>query len=106
MNQTKIELAADITTILAKHDPLDLAQYNDNEYDIEAEEIAERILDYGVDKSDFPFVIKNEFDRKFGEAAEGITELMYCAIADDVYIALTFALARHSVRMLQKISGE
>jgi hypothetical protein len=105
MNQTKIELAADITTILAKHDPLDLAQYSDTEYDIEAEEIAERILDYDVDQSDFPFVIKNEFDRKFGEVAKDITKETYFAISDDVYIALTFALARHSVRMQQLSSG-
>jgi len=103
MKIAKQELTEDITKILAQHDPMDLAQYCDTEYDIEASPIAERILDYDVDQADFPFVIKNEFDRKFGETADHITKETYFAIADDVYVALTFALARQSARFHAKL---
>lgn len=102
MKLTKQELTDDITTILAKHDPMDLAQYSETEYDIEAAPIAERILNYDVDQADLPFVIKNEFDRKFGETARHIPQETYFAIADDVYVAYVFATARQSARFHAK----
>ena len=92
-----------ITDILFIADPMGLSGFGcpDDEYDIEARMITERLIDPGVDnEADLAFVIKDTFRQKFtSEDADEITKELYARAATSIWLAHVRIFGIHNVRI-------